>query len=40
MAFLHDELKEDIYLVQPKGLIGNEHNNLICKLNRSLYILK
>ena len=39
-AFLHDNLGEDIYMLQPHGYImpGKEH--LVCKLKKSLYDLK
>ncbi|GJT23082.1 retrovirus-related pol polyprotein from transposon TNT 1-94 [Tanacetum coccineum] len=40
-AFLHGDLDEDIYMTQPEGfnLVGKEEN-LMCKLNKSLYRLK
>lgn len=38
-TFLHGDLKEEIYMKQPKGIIvkGKE---LVCKLKKSLYSLK
>ena len=39
-AFLNGELDEDIYMVQPDGYIEEEHAHLVCKLQRSLYVLK
>ena len=35
ITFLHGELKEENYIEQPEG-----KENLMCKLNRSLYVLK
>lgn len=39
-AYLNGQLKEEIYMYQPKGFVvpGKEH--LVCKLQRSLYGLK
>ena len=37
-TFLHGDLKEDIYMKQPKGYI--EDPSLFCKLRKSLYGLK
>ena len=37
-AFLHGDLKEDIYMKQPEGYI--EDPSLVCKLRKLLYGLK
>eukprot|EP00253_Pinus_taeda_P016540 PITA_16540 len=37
-AFLHGDLKEEIYMEQPQGYIRN--SSLICRLKKSLYGLK
>lgn len=37
-AFLHDHIKEEIYMKQPEGI--SESPDLVCKLNKSLYELK
>ena len=37
MAFLHGDLKEDIYIIQLEGFIVQGQENLVCKLKKSLY---
>ena len=37
-AFLHGDLKEDIYMKQTEGYI--EDSSVVCKLRKSLYGLK
>jgi Reverse transcriptase (RNA-dependent DNA polymerase) len=39
-AFLNGSLNEDIFMEQPEGTIEPGSENLVCKLNRSLYGLK
>ncbi|KAG8492605.1 hypothetical protein CXB51_010032 [Gossypium anomalum] len=39
-AFLHGELKEDIYIQQPEGFTVSEKEDYACLLKKSLYSLK
>lgn len=37
IAFLNGELEQEICMRQPKGFVQTNKNNLVCKLNKSLY---
>ena len=39
-TFLNGDLEEEIYMLQSKGCITPGQENLVCKLNKSLYGLK
>nr|GEV13707.1 copia protein [Tanacetum cinerariifolium] len=39
-AFLHDTLKEEVYICQPKGFIDADHPSHFYKLKKALYWLK
>ena len=38
--FLHGELEEEIYMLQPEGFAENDRENLVCRMNKSFYGLK
>ena len=40
IAFLNDELNDEIYMEQPKGFIVPSHEKKVCRLVKSLYALK
>ena len=39
-VFLHGDLEEDIYMLQPQGYIMPGKEQFVCKLKKSLYGLK
>lgn len=39
-SFLHGDMRETIYMIQPKGLSTPETRNKVCLLKKSLYGLK
>ncbi|KAE8680428.1 putative Double Clp-N motif-containing P-loop nucleoside triphosphate hydrolases superfamily protein [Hibiscus syriacus] len=39
-TFLHGNLEEEIYMLQPEGFEEEEKKNLVCRLNKYLYGLK
>ena len=39
-TFLHGDLEEDIYTILPEGSLFRGQENLVCKLRKSLYVLK
>ena len=39
-AFLHDAIKEEVYVEQPLGFEVQDQDTHVCRLNRALYGLK
>jgi hypothetical protein len=39
-AFLHGTLSETVYCSQPVGFVDPAHPQLVCRLNKSIYVLK
>ena len=39
-TFLNDDLDEDVYMEQLAGFVEIGKENLVCKLNKSIYGLK
>nr|GFB25270.1 putative Gag-Pol polyprotein [Tanacetum cinerariifolium] len=39
-AFLNDELKEEVYILQPKGFVDQDNPSHVYKLKKDLYCLK
>nr|GEU42704.1 copia protein [Tanacetum cinerariifolium] len=40
MAFLNDELREEVYVTQPEGFIDQDNPTHVYKLKKALYVLK
>ena len=39
-AFLHGNLTEDVYMIQPEGFADHASASKVCKLKRSIYGLR
>ena len=39
-AFLNENLKDDVYMIQPEGFVSPKNAEKVCKLQRSIYGLK
>ena len=40
MNFLNEDIKEEVYMKQPKGFSSRDGECLVCKLKKSIYGLK
>ena len=40
IVFFHGELKEQIYMLQPEGFAEIRNENLVYRLNKSIYEIK
>ena len=40
LAFLNGNFTEDVYMVQPEGFADPNDSSKLCKLQRSIYVLK
>ena len=40
MAFLYEDLHEEVYMQQPEGYVEKGKEQLVCRLRKSLYSLK
>ena len=39
-TFLNGDLEDEVYMKQPEGFSSREGENLVCKLEKSIYGLK
>ena len=40
ITFLNGDIDETIYMVQPENFVSGDPNNMVCKLNQSIFGLK
>ena len=38
MAFLNDDLEDEVYMKQPEGFSSRESEHLVCKLKKSITV--